>query len=302
MSGRSGDGRTSTVANLAAALGETGRQVLVLDCDFRQPELNEQFGMDEGPGMAELLSGEQRTDLVELIRPTRVPNVAMISGGHATAYPAALVLRAGEVLALARRHADVVLIDSSPLLNANDAYDLVQHADTVLVTLMAGNVRPEEADRVSELLARTGVPVAGVALLGAEVATGRRHRGLRLPGRLGGGRGEPGAEPGRPALPGGPAAAERVVEQHRPEPHRAEPHRPESARPEQRRPEPRRPEPRRAEHQRAADGRRGEPVYGAAGEGAARRDGTTSWGRRPAELPPEEPVETTLQLRLGEER
>ncbi|GLW55817.1 tyrosine-protein kinase family protein [Kitasatospora phosalacinea] len=289
MSGRSGDGRTTTVANLAAALGETGRQVLVLDCDFRQPELNAHFGMDEGPGMAELLSGEQLTDLVDLIRPTRVPNVALIAGGHATAYPAALVLRAGEVLALARRYADVVLIDSSPLLNANDAYDLVQHADAVLVTMMAGNVRPEEADRVSELLARTGVPVAGVALLGAEVATGRRNRSLRLPGRLGG-RPAPGPEPepGRAALPR-PVAAEPSRPEPRPAP-----------RPEPRRPEHRRAEHPRPEHQRAADGRR-EPVYGA-GEGGSRRDGTTSWGRRPAELPPEEPVETTMQLRLGEDR
>ncbi|MFC8716672.1 AAA family ATPase [Kitasatospora sp. NPDC057198] len=291
MSGRSGDGRTTTVANLAAALGETGRQVLVLDCDFRQPELNAHFGMDEGPGMAELLSGEQLTDLADLVRPTRVPNVAMIAGGHARAYPAALVLRAGEVLALARRYADVVLIDSSPLLHANDAYDLVRHADAVLVTLMAGNVRPEEADRVSELLARTGVPVAGVALLGTEVATGRRHRSLRLPGRLGG-RPALGPEPSRPALPR-PEPVERVERV-------AEPHRPEPRRPEHRRAEPHRPEHQRADGGRP-DGRRGEPVYGA-GEAGNRRDGTTSWGRRPVELPPEEPMETTMQLRLGEDR
>ncbi|MFD8597306.1 tyrosine-protein kinase family protein [Kitasatospora sp. NPDC059646] len=201
MSGRSGDGRTTTVANLAATLAETGRQVLLLDCDFRQPDLRGQFGVGDGPGMAELLSGEQLPDPVDLIRRTGVPGVALITGGNTTAYPAALVLRAGEVLTLARRHADVVLIDSSPLLHANDAYDLVQHADAVLVTVMAGNVRPEEADRVSELLARTGVPVAGVALLGAEGTTGRRKRILR-PGRA--------AAKGAPAAPPAPSAPSRT--------------------------------------------------------------------------------------------
>ncbi|MFJ5234922.1 AAA family ATPase [Kitasatospora sp. NPDC088391] len=319
MSGRSGDGRTTTVANLAATLAETGRQVLVLDCDFRQPELHEQFAVSEGPGMAELLSAEHLTDLVDLIRRTNVPGVAMITGGSATAYPAALVLRAGEVLRLARRHADVVLIDSSPLLNANDAYDLVQHADAVLVTVMAGNLRPEEADRVSELLSRTGVPVAGVALLGAEVATGRRKRNLEL-GRLAG---------KVPLVPTAPRATESVPrpEQRRPsEPQRSEPHRAESSREPQAAETAREPqhggsqhggsphsgpqhggraEQRRSgggEHQRPAAGpRRGEPVYGES-EGGDRRS-TPSWGRRPAELPPEEPqVETTLQLRLGEER
>jgi len=195
MSGRSGDGRTTTVANLAAALAETGRAVLVLDCDFRHPQAHVHFGVGDGPGMAELLSGEQLPELDDLIRGTNVDGVSLITGGNTTAYPAALVLRAGEVLRRARRHADVVLIDSSPLLHANDAYDLVQHADAVLVTVMAGNVTPEQADRVSELLSRTGVPVAGVALLGTVGPSGRRNRdALRSPATLG-------ARPASPALP-----------------------------------------------------------------------------------------------------
>ena len=176
-SARSGDGRTTTVANLAAALAETGREVLVLDCDFRHPQAHLHLGAGSGPGMAELLSGEQLTELDELIRPTNVEGVRLITGGNTTAYPAALVLRAGEVLRRARRHADLILVDTSPLLHANDAYDLVQHADAVLVTVKGGNVTPEQADRVGELLSRTGVPVAGVALLGTVGQPGRGRRG-----------------------------------------------------------------------------------------------------------------------------
>ncbi|GAA4992647.1 tyrosine-protein kinase family protein [Kitasatospora paranensis] len=222
MSGRSGDGRTTTVANLAAALAETGRAVLVLDCDFRHPQAHEHFGVGDGPGMAELLSGEQLPALDDLIRRTGVEGVSLITGGNTTAYPAALVLRAGEVLRRARRHADVVLIDTSPLLHANDAYDLVQHADAVLVTALAGNVTPEQADRVSELLARTGVPVAGVALLGTIGPSGRRlkrdgQRAPLLPARSAG---ASAPRPAAPAAPGpaapapGPAAEPPVYEEH----------------------------------------------------------------------------------------
>ncbi|MFB7377122.1 tyrosine-protein kinase family protein [Kitasatospora purpeofusca] len=176
-SGGSRDGRTITIANLAAALAETGRGVLVLDCDFRHPQLHTHLGVGDGPGMAELLSGERLDELDELIRPTNVAGVSLITGGNTTAYPAALVLRAGDVLRRVRPHADVILIDTSPLLHANDAYDLVQHADAVLVTVRSGNVTPEQADRVAELLSRTGVPVAGVALLGTYGRSGRRRRG-----------------------------------------------------------------------------------------------------------------------------
>ncbi|MGR6997460.1 hypothetical protein ACU686_04025 [Yinghuangia aomiensis] len=51
----------------------------------------------------------------------------MITGGAPTSYPAALLLRVGEVIARARHHADVVLLDSAPLLFANDTNDLIQH-------------------------------------------------------------------------------------------------------------------------------------------------------------------------------
>ncbi|WP_405014222.1 AAA family ATPase [Kitasatospora sp. NBC_01539] len=230
MSGRSGDGRTTTVANLAAALAETGRAVLVLDCDFRHPQAHLHFGVGDGPGMAELLSGERLPRLDDLIRDTGVEGVRLITGGNTTAYPAALVLRAGEVLRRARDHADVVLIDTSPLLHANDAYDLVQHSDAVLVTALAGNVTPEQADRVSELLARTGVPVAGVALLGTVGPSGRRLKrdGLRtgalLAGRTGGSGPRPPADrqprpapaaPPPPPAAAGPAPVPVAEEHHR---------------------------------------------------------------------------------------
>ncbi|MGW6914246.1 AAA family ATPase [Kitasatospora sp. NPDC054939] len=198
-SARSGDGRTTTVANLAAALAETGREVLVLDCDFRHPQVHAHLGVGSGPGMAELLSGEQLGELDELIRPTNVEGVTLITGGNPTAYPAALVLRAGEVLRRARRHADVILVDTSPLLHANDAYDLVQHADAVLVAVRSGNSAPEQGERVAELLSRTGVPVAGVALLGTYGSTGRRRRATAGAASAG-----PGPRTGQPALPRGP--------------------------------------------------------------------------------------------------
>ncbi|GGO96195.1 hypothetical protein GCM10012280_55140 [Wenjunlia tyrosinilytica] len=164
VSARPGDGRTTTVAELAAALAETGRSVLVLDCDFRGSRAHELLGVEPGPGMAELLGGDGAEGLKEAIRPTRVERVGLVTAGRHSGYPAALVVRADEVLDEARKHADVVLVDSSPLLYANDSYDLVGHADTVLLTARSSHVTPEQAGRVGELLARTSVPVAGIAL------------------------------------------------------------------------------------------------------------------------------------------
>ncbi|WP_436774653.1 AAA family ATPase [Yinghuangia sp. YIM S09857] len=178
VSPKPGDGRTSTVANLAAALAEAGRSVLVLDCDFRNPETHLYLGAKTGTGLSELLLSDRETDLAHVIRGTEIPHVRVITGGAPTSYPAALLLRVGEVIARARHHADVVLLDSAPLLFANDTNDLVQHSDAMLVVTRSGNLTPDQASRVSELLTRTGVPVAGIALIGTDPSTVGRGRGL----------------------------------------------------------------------------------------------------------------------------
>ncbi|WP_406299292.1 AAA family ATPase [Embleya sp. NBC_00888] len=168
VSPRPGDGRTSTVANLAAALAEAGRSVLVLDCDFRNPATHLYLGAKPGKGMSEVLLAEQEIDLGDVVRGTNIPNVRVITAGAPAAYPAALLLRAGEVVQRARHHADVVLVDSAPLLYANDTNDLVQHVDAMLVVARSGNLTADQASRVGELLTRTGVPIAGVTLLGVD--------------------------------------------------------------------------------------------------------------------------------------
>ncbi|MGC0417662.1 AAA family ATPase [Embleya sp. AB8] len=184
VSPRPGDGRTSTVANLAAALAEAGRSVLVLDCDFRNPATHLYLGAKPGKGMSEVLLAEQEIDLGDVVRGTNIPNVRLITAGAPAAYPAALLLRAGEVVQRARHHADVVLVDSAPLLYANDTNDLVQHADAMLVVARSGNLTADQASRVGELLTRTGVPIAGVTLLGVD-ATRSMGGGLKRGPRSG---------------------------------------------------------------------------------------------------------------------
>lgn len=222
VSAREGDGRTTTVANLAAALAETGRSVLVLDCDFRASRVHELLGAEPGPGMAELLAGEaageRPAEFEDMIRPTCVERVGLVTAGRTTSYPAALVVHADDVFDRARRHADVVLVDSSPLLRANDAYDLVAHADTVLLTARSGQLTPEQAGRVGELLGRTNIPVAGLALTASPGSPGggswttRRPYEAPAPGALAlfpGTRQAPG--PPRSADGSGPRAASDTV-------------------------------------------------------------------------------------------
>jgi hypothetical protein len=117
-------------------------------------------------GLSEVLANDPANDLQHLIRPTAIAGVSVVGSGAATEHPATLLLKIGAVIEAARELADVVLIDSAPLLSTNDTTELMPYVDATLVVCRAGRTTSEQARRVTSLLARTGVPVLGVAFVG----------------------------------------------------------------------------------------------------------------------------------------
>jgi capsular exopolysaccharide synthesis family protein len=172
-SARNDDGKTTTVANLATALAEAGRSVLVVDCDFRNSAAHRYLDTPPGVGLSDLLDTNLGNDLERVMRPTAVRGVRLITSGSAGSQPAPLLLRMAGIVMEARKHADVVLLDCAPLVGTNDTVDLLQHADAVLVSCRVGHTTHEQAERVQQLLDRAAVPALGIALVGT-----------RLPGPL----------------------------------------------------------------------------------------------------------------------
>lgn len=166
VSAREGEGKTSTVVNVAATMAEGGKRVLVLDCDLRAPEAHLYLDVPNGSGMSELLESPEDQDLLSLSRPTAVPGVRLVTGGRGADHSSALPTRLAQIITEARDLADIVLIDTTPMLVANDAIDLMPTVDSVLVVARAGRTTREQAERTVELLGRMRVPVSGVALIG----------------------------------------------------------------------------------------------------------------------------------------
>lgn len=173
-SGNAAEGKTTTVANLAASFAETGQRVLVLDADLRSPSAHEIFDVPQGAGISDYLSDADDTSLEAFVRPTSVPGVRIITAGTRLAHPASLASRMGHLLAEAREMADVVVIDTAPLLAASDVFDILPIVDTVLLVVRSGRLTEVAARRVAELLGRFQVPISGVVLVAAR---GRRADG-----------------------------------------------------------------------------------------------------------------------------
>ena len=158
------EGKTTTAANMAAILGETGRSVLVVNCDFRRPRIHEHLGAENVP--------RQVVD-------TRVPNVKLVTQvleNADDANPALVVQTQRQVIRNAREMFDIILLDTAPLLTTNDATEVLSVADQVAIIAKTGKTHKEAADRAAELLERRGAPVIGIVLVGAtDVPTSRYY-------------------------------------------------------------------------------------------------------------------------------
>ncbi len=167
-----GEGKTTTVAHLAAMLAEIGRSVVVISADLRRPRLHQYFDRPAAPGLVDVLdatSGAPTFD--ELDQATPVRGVRIVPSGPPIENPAPLLEHAGSLLRAVRGLADFVLVDAPPLLVANDAVDLARHADGVLMVARAGQTPIEAAQRSAETLERLEIPVVGIVLVASEAAS-----------------------------------------------------------------------------------------------------------------------------------
>ncbi|HHU09002.1 MAG TPA: CpsD/CapB family tyrosine-protein kinase, partial [Intrasporangiaceae bacterium] len=171
-SAQAGEGKTTSIANLAASFAETGQSILVLDADLRSPDLHLLFDVPQGAGISDFLYDPSSTQLAALARPTSVPGVKIITAGTQLAHPASLATRMGVLVDEARKVADIILIDTAPLLAASDVFDLLPIVDTVLFVVRNGRITEGAAQRVSELLGRFHVPVTGAILVGIQTGKG----------------------------------------------------------------------------------------------------------------------------------
>jgi capsular exopolysaccharide synthesis family protein len=172
-----GEGKTTSVAHMAAMLGEVGRSVLVVSGDFRRPRLHELFHRERGPGLSEVLAGGPGApDIADLNLATSVKGVQFIASGAPTSNPAVIVKRTPQVLEAAKPYWDYILVDSAPLLVANDSSDLARAANGVIVLARSGRTTIDAAERTAELLKRIEAPVLGVVLIAsAESPTAYRY-------------------------------------------------------------------------------------------------------------------------------
>ncbi|KQR62873.1 polysaccharide biosynthesis tyrosine autokinase [Frigoribacterium sp. Leaf172] len=156
------EGKTTTVANLAVALSETGSRVIVVDTDLRLPRLAELLGLEGAVGVSDVLLG--RADLADAVQPWGRGGLAVLPAGTLPPNPSELLgsNRMADLLGELARHYDHVLLDAPPLLPVTDAAVLSRLADGAIVVAAAGRATRGQLATALETLSSLGATSFGV--------------------------------------------------------------------------------------------------------------------------------------------
>ncbi len=160
----SGEGKSTTTANLGMALSQLGIKVLLVDTDLRKPRLHEIFKTGIRPGLSEFLSGE--APLEELIRETEIPGLFFVTSGTVRQNSAELLgsVEMREFLKAIAPRFDRILLDAPPVLPVADSLVLAALSGAVLAVIQSGKTPREALNRLASLCASVNAKLVGVIL------------------------------------------------------------------------------------------------------------------------------------------
>jgi len=167
----SGDGKTTTVANLAVAFAQGGDRVAVMCCDLRRPRVQERFDEPLTPGLTDVLLGD--VSLQDALRQTAA-GVHLLPAGSPPPNPSELLSseRAAAVVEVLTEQFDVVVIDSTPVLPVTDSLVISRLVDATILVVNSQTTKRNALRRTIQMLNQVSAPVLGFVVTGVEADGG----------------------------------------------------------------------------------------------------------------------------------
>ena len=159
------EGKTTTASNLACILSQGGARVLLVDADLRRPNVHHRFGLPGKLGLTSVLAGTSTLEQA-LQHVPEMPTLDILPSGPVPPFPTEMLSSEGMRTLLKQWGATYthVVIDSPPMLSVTDAVLLGRMVDAVVLVVRHGKSNKNVMRRTRDLLARSGVPMAGIVL------------------------------------------------------------------------------------------------------------------------------------------
>jgi capsular exopolysaccharide synthesis family protein len=161
------EGKTTTAANTAISLAQTGAEVLIIDGDMRRPRLHAVFNVKNEEGLSTLLSSKlDERQVLSIIQKDETTKVSLLSSGPIPPNPAELIgsEQMANLLKLLQNHFTHVVVDSPPIASFTDGVLIASMVDGVILVVHAGKSSRQIIRRSRQLLNDIGARIFGVVL------------------------------------------------------------------------------------------------------------------------------------------
>ena len=170
-----GEGKSTTVSNIAYALAQEREKVILLEADLRKPTLAAKLSLARQPGLTNLLVDRESGDEV-IQHSTYAPNLDVICSGDIPPNPSELLgsERMGEIIADLRKKYSYIMVDLPPVTLVSDGLAMSKYLDGVVII-----VREDASDRKQLSEAMRQIKMVGIRVLGfvyrSAVNSGKRY-------------------------------------------------------------------------------------------------------------------------------
>ncbi len=172
------DGKSTVSANLAVAVAlDHEEQVLLIDCDLRNPQLHNYFRIPRTPGLSDYLTANSNAKITDYVQKTSIAGLEVITAGKPTSVSSELLGSARmdalmkELRLMFSRHE--ILIDSPPVLSTSDPLVLARQVDGIIMVIRAGKTPRDCLPEALNILKSN--KIVGVVLNGAELGISSKY-------------------------------------------------------------------------------------------------------------------------------
>jgi capsular exopolysaccharide synthesis family protein len=163
------EGKTTTAVNLAIALAQMEKMVLLVDADLRKPKVHSVLNIDNAIGLSSFLA---RQVVQNMMKAGEIPNLSVITSGPLPPNPSELLgsRRMKEFLDIVNEKFDIVIFDTAPLITVTDTTLLSDLVDGTVLVIRSGRTTFDVAQRAVRLLRDINAKVLGVVLNSMDTA------------------------------------------------------------------------------------------------------------------------------------
>lgn len=159
-----GDGKSTTISNLAIVMAQSDMNVLLVDADLRKPTVHHTYLVSNQRGLSTVIAGQERID--DTVCETNIQNLWVIPSGPIPPNPAELLnsVKMNTFIREATARYDAVLFDAPPVLAVTDAQILSTKVDGTILVINAGKTPREQALKAKSQLHNVRANLIGTVL------------------------------------------------------------------------------------------------------------------------------------------